>query len=82
MLPHQFPVFETLLNKRGRSWSWSICTAEGRVVMVGAGRNRSAARYNANRALFQMLLCAPYYSHPGNGDSSASSRSDRSRFST
>jgi hypothetical protein len=59
MLPHQFPVFEILLNKRGRKWSWSICTAEGRVAMLGAERSRSAASYKANRALFLMLLCAP-----------------------
>ena len=59
MLPHQFPVFEILLIKRGRKWNWSICTAEGRVAMLGAERSRSAARYKANRALFLMLLCAP-----------------------
>jgi hypothetical protein len=60
MPPHQLPVFEVLLKKRGRGWSWSVCTAEGQVVMQGAESRRTFARYKANRALFQMLLCAPY----------------------
>jgi hypothetical protein len=60
MPPCQLPIFETLLQKRGRTWRWSVCTAEGEVVMLGAERRRTAARYRANRALFQMLLCAPY----------------------
>ena len=81
MLPHQFPVFEILLSKRGRTWSWSICTAEGRLVMLGSEGSRSAARYKANRALFLMLLCAPY-SYLGSGDRKAGSHSRRSRFST
>jgi hypothetical protein len=82
MLPDQFSVFEIVLNKRGRKYRWSICTPEGRVVMLGAEGNRSAARYKANRALFQMLLCAPYYSQPGNCDSRTSSHSGRSPSST
>jgi len=80
MLPHQFLVFEILLHKRGRRWRWSICTAEGRVVMLGAEGSRPAARYKANRALFMMLLCAPY-SNPGKGDRRAGSHSGHSRFS-
>ena len=79
MLPHQFSVFDILLNKRGRKWRWSICTAEGRVVMLGAEGSRSAARYEANRALFLMLLCAPY-SHPGSGSRRADSHSGLSGF--
>ena len=47
MLPHQFPVFETLLSKRGRKWSWSVYTAEGRVVMLGAESSRASASYKA-----------------------------------
>jgi hypothetical protein len=82
MLPHQFSVFDVVLNKRGRKWRWSICTAEGRVVMLGAEGSRSAARYKANRALFLMLLSAPYHSYPGSGDRKASSHSGRSPSST
>ena len=59
MLPH-LPLFEAVLKKRGRLWKWSVCTAEGRVVMQGADSRRTSARYKANRALFLMLLCAPY----------------------
>ena len=23
----KFPVFEVLLNRRGRKWSWTVCTS-------------------------------------------------------
>jgi hypothetical protein len=60
MPPYQLPVFETSLQKRGRVWRWSVCTVEGQAIMLGVESRRAAARYKANRALFQMLLCAPY----------------------
>lgn len=60
-MPHHSPGFETLPKKRGRVWSWSVCTTEGQVVMLGGTESRrTSARYKANRALFLMLLCAPY----------------------
>ena len=37
-----------------------MCTTEGRVVMQGSERRRLAARYKADRALFLLLLGAPY----------------------
>jgi hypothetical protein len=81
-MPHQLPVFEALLKKRGRVWRWSICTAEGQVVMQGAESRRASARYKANRALFLMLLCAPYsYVDRRNGDRKAGSQFGRSRSS-
>ena len=58
MLPH-LPVFEARLKRRGRRWRWSVCTADGRVVMEGSESRRIAASYKANRAIFLMLLCAP-----------------------
>jgi hypothetical protein len=61
-MPNQFPVFELLLKKRGRVWRWCVCTTEGQVVMHGTESNRPAAKYKADRALFLMLLCAPYQS--------------------
>jgi len=77
MPPHQLPIF--LLRKRGRVWRWSVCTAEGRGVMLGGESRRASARYTANRALFLMLLCTPYsYVHLRNGDSRADSHSGRS----
>jgi len=82
MPSHQLPVFEALLKKRGRVWRWSVCTAEGQVVMQGVESHRTAARYQANRALFLTLLCAPYsYVHPRNGDRRAGSPSGHSRSS-
>ncbi|MBB4264080.1 hypothetical protein GGD64_008152 [Bradyrhizobium sp. CIR3A] len=54
------PSFEYFLKQRGRRWLWSVHNAEGAQVMTGSGRNRSAAIYQANRALFQLLLSAPY----------------------
>jgi hypothetical protein len=62
-MPNQFPVFEPLLKKRGRRvWRWCVCTTEGQVVMHGTESSRPAAKYKADRALFLMLLCAPYQS--------------------
>ena len=69
------PVFEAMLKKRGRLWRWSIYTAEGRVVMQGAESRRASARYKANRALFLMLLCAPYSHVQPNGESRTGRRS-------
>lgn len=53
------PSFEYVLEQRGRRWLSSVHNAEGAQVMTGSGRNRSAAIYQANRALFQLLLRAP-----------------------
>ena len=58
----QFPVFELVLKKRGRIWRWSVCTSEGAAVMVGSESSRPAAKYQADRALFLLLLSAPYQS--------------------
>jgi hypothetical protein len=58
----QFPVFDLVLNKRGRRWQWSVCTSEGAAVMVGSESSRAAAKYQAYRALFLLLLSAPYQS--------------------
>jgi hypothetical protein len=61
-MPYQFPVFEVVLKKRGRKWNWRVCTPEGDVVMQGAEASRRAAKYKADRALFQLLQSAPYRS--------------------
>ena len=75
-MPPHLPVFEAVLKKRGRPWKWSVCTTEGRVVMQGAESRRASARYKANRALFLMLLCAPYsHLRLSNGDRKAGSHS-------
>jgi len=59
-MPVQFPVFEVILKKRRRSWTWCLCTTEGQVVMQGSERRRPAAKYKADSALFLLLLGAPY----------------------
>ena len=61
-MPDQFPVFEELLKKRRRTWRWRVCTPEGDVVMQGSESSRPAAKYKADRALFLLLLWAPYRS--------------------
>src|SRR5262249_17024106 len=59
-MPVQFQTFEPILRKRRRSWRWYVCTAEGQVVMLGTDTTRPGARYQANRALFTLLLHSPY----------------------
>src|ERR1700730_3724071 len=58
----QFPLFEVVVKKRGRGWRWHVCTSEGAVVMQGSESSRPAANYKADRALFLLLLSAPYRS--------------------
>ena len=57
----QFLVFEKVLKKRRRTWKWRVCTPEGDVVMRGSESSRRAAGYQADRALFLLLLSAPYH---------------------
>jgi hypothetical protein len=50
------------VKKRGRKWQWRVCLVEGKVIMEGSERSRPAAKYQADRALFLLLLGAPYRS--------------------
>jgi hypothetical protein len=76
----QFPLFEVVVNKRGRRWQWRVCTAAGVVLMQGYESIRPAAKYKADRALLLLLLSAPYRSVPrDNPDSAGSSHSGRNR---
>lgn len=78
-MPDQFPVFEIALNKRGRTWRWRVCTTTETVVMQGSEKNRRAAKYQADRALFLLLLSAPYQSiRLSNPEGVGHSRSRRS----
>jgi hypothetical protein len=54
-----FPVFEVVLNKRGRAWKWHVRTTAGDILMWGSGVTRPAASYSAYRALFLLLQSAP-----------------------
>jgi hypothetical protein len=76
----QFPLFEVVVKKRSRRWRWRVCTAAGDVLMQGFESVRPAAKYKAERALFLLLLSAPYRSIPlDNPESAGSSRSGRNR---
>ncbi len=55
-----FQVFEVVLKQRRRRWLWYVLTTDGDAIIEGSESCRPAANYNANRALFQLLLCAPY----------------------
>jgi hypothetical protein len=55
----RFPVFEVVLKKRGRRWRWLVCTTKANAVMCGSEGSRAGARYQADRALFLLLLTAP-----------------------
>ena len=62
MTSDQFQIFEVVLKKRRRKWLWSVSTTDGDAVIEGSESSRSAAKYYANRALFLLLLSAPYRS--------------------
>jgi hypothetical protein len=78
-MPDQLPLFEIRLRKRRRACRWCLCTTEGRAVMQGSEGSRAAAKYQANRALFLMLLPSVY--RPPRLGHPAASTSRRSRSS-
>jgi len=56
----QFQIFEVVLKQHRRRWLWCVFTTDGDAIIEGSESCRPAAKYNAHRALFQLLLCAPY----------------------
>ena len=52
----------------------SVWTTEGALLMAGFATNRLAARYEAHKALFLLLLSALYRSRPSTRAISSSSR--------
>jgi hypothetical protein len=58
----QFQIFEVVLKQRGRKWLWRVSTTDGDALIEGSESSRPAAKYHANRALFLLLLSAPYRS--------------------
>ena len=56
----RFQMFEISLRKRRKLWLWSVSTAEGGAIVEGTAISRPAAKYSADRALFMMLLSAPW----------------------
>jgi len=59
VVPDQFVVFDMAVRRHGRGWTWSVLTTEGVVIMRGSEGSRSAARYQARRALFLLLSAVP-----------------------
>lgn len=57
-----FTLFDLSICRRGRAWRWSVFDQSGKLLFVGDERGRSAAQYMAARAMFQLLLTAPYRS--------------------
>jgi hypothetical protein len=69
----QLQIFHTYLERRPRgAWEWKVCSAAGEVIMYGTDVSHHEARYRANRALFQLLLSAPFYSRRLNGPNNSS----------
>jgi hypothetical protein len=56
-----------VVKKRGRKWTWCVRTAEGMAIMQGHEASRAAAKYQADRALFLLLLTAPCRSRRPSG---------------
>jgi len=64
MTSDEYQVFEVVLKQHRRRWLWCVFTTDGDAIIEGSESRRPAAMYNANRALFQLLLCAPYRTKP------------------
>jgi transposase len=63
MVRPEFPIFEmVVVQRRRRRWAWSVRTSQGAVVAQGRESSRPAAKYQAERALFMLLLTAVYRS--------------------
>jgi hypothetical protein len=58
----QFQIFEVILKKHRRKWLWRVSATDGDALIEGSESSRPAAKYHANRALFLLLLSAPYRS--------------------
>jgi hypothetical protein len=49
-------MYEMKLERKWGRWAWSVRDSSGKALVVGRARSRSAARYWAARALFDLLL--------------------------
>lgn len=56
----RFLMFEVILEQRRRMWVWSVRTSGGTPVMTGSRSSRSAARYEADRALDAVERALPF----------------------
>jgi hypothetical protein len=44
-----------LIDRARRGWDWEVRDAAGKLMARGRQRDRPAAKYQADRALFQLL---------------------------
>ena len=51
-------MHEMTLNRKWGRWEWRVSDRSGKIIMFGREISRSAARYKAAGALFQLLLTA------------------------
>jgi hypothetical protein len=63
----RFPTFEMVLKKRGRKWTWCVRTTKRMPIMQGNEASRAAAKYQADRVLYLLLLTAPCRSRRPSG---------------
>jgi len=49
-------MYEPTVKRRWRGWEWSVCDHSRNEIASGRESSRPAARYQAARALFQLLL--------------------------
>jgi hypothetical protein len=52
----QLTMFEMAINRSWGRWDRTVSERTGKVIVFGREMSRSAARYQAARALFQLLL--------------------------
>jgi len=56
-----------LVDRTRKGWDWEVFYEPGAVLAHGRQKTRPAARYHAERALFQLL--ATGWKRPGDGNS-------------
>jgi hypothetical protein len=53
-------MFEVIITKCECSpteWEWQVCDTNGRPLMLGWQKSRADAKYEGERALFNLLAC-------------------------
>jgi hypothetical protein len=49
-------MYEMMLERKWGRWQWTVCDSGGKIIVIGREKSRTAARYKAARALFELLL--------------------------